>query len=487
MAYDSHGFLAKCMNEYGDGSPFFLDGAGERLLFILDPEHIKGALNNSAELDPNPFIHDKIMGALMSSPKAAIDYYNSPESNTDYIQTAHIRQHTTSSNLGLLVQRLFDVMKRTISETLASTPDGTWHDIPDLYAFLEYHLSYGITETLLGSSIIESYPEIVTDLWIHIEATDQFFMGLPRFVIPKAYAARDRLLSAIRTWTIKSEALRQANAVNTVWDPVAGSGLLQEREKLYSEMPGHGIEGRSAQTLGLLYGGTSLTVPVTFWYLFETLRNPDLQQRVLSEMQSHVHEKTKAYNFMQLTSRPLFQSLHAETTRMYSSNLAVREVTSETWKLDGKYTVPKGTQVFISHKFAGQFTKGWKSIRPQTVAKPLDTFWPERYLVNTSTSPSTSTPTSTPTPSNKTDNRSKFSDAGLSGSWTSFGGGEHKCPGRHFARNIGIVTLAVLMGVFEIEVNDLEGARRLDPGNKRKAFGTMRPRERIAGRVRRRV
>ncbi|KAI4669650.1 uncharacterized protein J4E88_009932 [Alternaria novae-zelandiae] len=325
-------------DQLGNSLPFFLNSAGERLLFILDPEHIKGALNNSAELDPNPFIHDKIIGALISSPKAAINYYNSPESNTDYI-----RQHTTGSNLGLLVQRLFDVMERTISEPLASTPDGTWHEIPDLYAFLEYHLSYGITETLLGT-----------------------------------YAARDRLLSAIRTWTIKSEALRQANAVNTVWDPVAGSGLLQEREKLYSEMPGHGMEGRSTQTLGLLYGGTSLTVPVTFWYLFETLRNPELQQRVLSEMKVHVNEETKAYNFMQLTSRPLFQSLHAETTRMYSSNLAVREVTSDVWKLDGKYTVPKGTQVFISHKFAGQFTQGWRAIRPHTVAKPLDTFWPER-------------------------------------------------------------------------------------------------------------
>jgi hypothetical protein len=445
---------------------------------ILDPEHVKGALNNSAELDPNPFIHDKIMGALMGSPQAAIDYYNSPKSNTDYIQTTHIRQHTTGTNLGLLVQRLFDVMKRTISQSLASTPDGQWQDIPDLYALLEYHLSYGITETLLGTSIIASYPEIITDLWIHIEATDQFFMGLPRFVIPKAYAARDRLLSAIRTWTIQSEALRHANAVNTVWDPVAGSGLLQEREALYSEMPGHGIEGRSAQTLGLLYGGTSLTVPVTFWYLFETLRNPELRQNVESEMANHENKETEAYNFMPLASRPLLQSLHAETTRMYSSNLAVREVTTESWKLDKKYSVPKGTQVFISHKFAGHFTKGWNGIRPQTTIKPLDTFWPERYLVNTSTATSSD---------DKNDKREKFSDAGLSGSWTSFGGGEHKCPGRHFARNIGIVTLAVFLGVFEIEVVDLEGARRLDPGNKKKAFGTMRPKERIPARIRRRV
>jgi cytochrome P450 len=75
----------------------------------------------------------------------------------------------------------------------------------------------------------------------------------------------------------------------------------------------------------------------------------------------------------------------------------------------------------------------------------------------------------------------------LSGNWTSFGGGEHKCPGRHFARNIGIVTLAIFMGEFEIEVVDMQGARALDPGNKKKAFGTMRPKQKIAARIRKRV
>jgi hypothetical protein len=451
------------------------------MLVILDPEHIKGALNNSAELDPNPFIHDKIMGALMGSPKAAIDHYKSENGNTDYIQTTHIRQHTTGSNLGLLDKRLFDVMKRTISETLNNVPQGEWKDIPDLYAFLEYHVSHAIAETLLGSSIISTYPEIITDLWIHIEATDQFFMGLPRFLIPKAYAARDRLLGAIRSWAVESEALRKANAVNTTWDPVAGSGLLQEREKLYGEMPGHGVEGRSAQTLGLLYGGTSLTVPVTFWLFFETLRSPGLQQRVLTEINNHANQETQAYNFSQLSVRPLLQSLHAETTRMYSSNLAVREVITDSYALDAKYSVPKGTQVFISHKYAGQFTQGWSSIRPQAVSKPLDTFWPERYLVSSNNNNNSNNA------SDRDGKREKFSDAGLSGSWTSFGGGEHKCPGRHFARNIGIVTLAVFMGVFEIEVSDLEGARALDPGNRQKAFGTMRPKERIGARIRRRV
>ncbi|KAB2110774.1 hypothetical protein AG0111_0g2155 [Alternaria gaisen] len=471
-----HSLIAQCIvaiavvNQYGDGSPFYLDAAGQKLLVVLDPEHVRGVLNSSSECDPNPFIHDKIMGALMGSPQEAIDHYKSENGNTDYIQTTHIRQHTTGSNLGLLAKRLFDVMKRTVTESLSSIPEGEWKDIPDLYDFIEYHASYGIAETLLGTSIM--YPGIISDLWIHIEATDQFFMGLPRFLIPKAYAARDRLLNAIRAWTKESEVLRKQNAVNTTWDPIAGSGLLQEREELYSKMAGHGVDGRSAQTLGLLYGGTSLTVPVTFWYFFETLRDPSLHRRVLDEIRNGVNEETQGYNFMQLSARPLLQSLHAETTRMYSSNLAVREVTAPTYMLDEKYTIPKGTEVYLSHKYNGQFTPGWKAARPQATAKPLDTFWAERYLVSGS---------------GNDDKRGKFSDAGLSGNWTSFGGGEHKCPGRHFARNIGIVTLAIFMGEFEIEVVDMEGARALDPGNKKKAFGTMRPKQKIAARIRKRV
>jgi hypothetical protein len=43
------------------------------------------------------------------------------------------------------------------------------------------------------------------------------------------------------------------------------------------------------------------------------------------------------------------------------------------------------------------------------------------------------------------------------------------------------------MGEFEIEVVDMQGARALDPGNKKKAFGTMRPKQKIAARIRKRV
>jgi cytochrome P450 len=82
--------------------------------------------------------------------------------------------------------------------------------------------------------------------------------------------------------------------------------------------------------------------------------------------------------------------------------------------------------------------------------------------------------------------RDRFSDAGLTGNWTSFGGGEHKCPGRHFARNIGIVALAVLLGEFECELVDREGQKDIGPKIKETAFGKMEPTRKVAARLRRR-
>lgn len=400
--------LTYARNKFGDGSPFFVNAAGQKYLILLDSAHIRGVLRSTTELDPNPFIHEKILGALMGSPRAAIDYYKSGEGNTDHVQTTHIRQHTTGASLDYLDKRVFETLRRSIGQALSPQAGSTWMEIPDLYAFFEHHVTTAIAETLLGSAIVQSYPRFIEDLWIHIEYTDHFFLGLPRFLIPKAYAARDRLLNNIRHWSRKSQSLRQQNAVDTCWDAVAGSALLQEREKLYGEMPGHDEHGRAAQTLGLLYGGTSVTVPITFWYFFETARERSLHHRVLAEVETHAIPKSSSYDFTQLTECPLLRSMHAETTRYYSSNLTVREVIVPKYALDAKYTIEKGTTVFILSKYVGQVTSAWAQARPQTVTKPLETFWPERFIVAEKGKPE------------------RFSDVGLSGNWTSFGGGEHK-------------------------------------------------------------
>lgn len=440
------------------------------MLFVRDPEHVKTVLMSAQHFDPNPFIHDKILRALMDSPQKTVDYYNSPGVNTDYIQITHIRQHTTGSGLSLLDKRMFDLMKQSVQQALEVAPGTEWKHVPDLFDFITYHVTRAILISILGSSMVDEYPQLIDDLWKLIEATPEFFMGLPHFAMPKSYAARDRLLVKLREYSIKSEELRKSNQADTKWDPVAGSGLLQEREKMYSELPGHDVQARASQTLGLLYGATSLVVPITFWYLFEILRDPKMHAYVSSEIEAHATPESGMYNFMQLATLPLIQSLHAETTRLYSSNLAVRQVTSPVFNLDDKYTVTKGTDIFISNKFNAQFSAAWAQARPNALERPLDVFWAERFLVD----------------GKGRDKKESFSDAGLSGNWTSYGGGEHKCPGRHFARHIGLVTLAILMGEFEIEMVDKEAASKTVPPIKKAAWGTMKPTGKVGVRIRKR-
>jgi cytochrome P450 len=220
--------------------------------------------------------------------------------------------------------------------------------------------------------------------------------------------------------------------------------------------------------IGGICSGNSITPPLTFWYLFATLTSPSLLAQIISELTSHFDSNTDTYDFTQLTVRPILQSLHAETTRYYSSNVAVRVVTSPTFALDDKYTIKKGTTIFFYNKFTGLFTPGWNAARPETTKHPLDEFWAERFLTSGQ------------------GKRERFTDAGLAGSWTSFGGGEHKCPGRHFARNIGIVALAVFLGECEVELLDAEGAKGKVPGVRNGAFGKMEPVGKVGARVRRR-
>jgi cytochrome P450 len=184
-------------------------------------------------------------------------------------------------------------------------------------------------------------------------------------------------------------------------------------------------------------------------------------QSITSLIHTHFDPQTRTYDFTTLTSDPLLQSLHAETTRLYASNVAVRVVTTPSFALDEKYTIEKDTTLFIYTKYTSLFAPGWAAARPHTVTKPLDVFWPQRFL----------------------DSKGKFSEAGLSGCWTSYGGGEHKCPGRLYARNTAVVALAVLLGELECEVQGgLGGGRDVDVW--RTAFGKMMPSGKIGGRVR---
>lgn len=456
-------------NKYGGETPFFIDGAGQKVLILLNPKHVKHVLRSAHECDPNPFVHAEIMHQLMGSPKAAVDYYESQECTVDFDQMVQVRQHCTSTALPALDERMFDTLKRNVLDACASAEG--WTGIADLYAFFENRATRTIMEVLLGSDIVEKYPTFAADMWTFIEDTDLFLLGLPQFLNAKAYATRARLLKHLRELSSNHDILNADKTFRSnEWHPVAGSILMQEREKMYPTLPGHDLEARAAQTLGILYASTSILVPVSFWLCYETLRTPVLFDRVTRELKNSRDVHSRQHDFSQLSSTPFLQSLHAEACRKYGITIPARRVVVPTFALDEKYIVPKGTTIIMPSKYAGQYTSGWAAVRTSLVERPLDQFWPERFLVN-----------------KKEEEKERFSDAGLIGNWTSFGGGAHHCPGRFWARNIGMVMLAVLVEEFEIQIEDAETASTFDPVWNESAFGTARPRGKIAARIRKRT
>jgi cytochrome P450 len=81
----------------------------------------------------------------------------------------------------------------------------------------------------------------------------------------------------------------------------------------------------------------------------------------------------------------------------------------------------------------------------------------------------------------------KFTTSRLNTCMLPFGGGSHKCPGRHFAKSIGVAVMAVLLDEYEIVLGDMEGAKRATPAVGDMAFGAIKPKRKIAARIRMRV
>lgn len=93
--------------------------------------------------------------------------------------------------------------------------------------------------------------------------------------------------------------------------------------------------------------------------------------------------------------------------------------------------------------------------------RPADAFWAERFL----------------TPDGA------FSLDGKQGKYMPYGMGEHMCPGRHFAKYEMLLTVAVLMERFEIELLGPDGWKP-DDDLGRYGFGSVHPKQKVEARIR---
>lgn len=223
-------------------------------------------------------------------------------------------------------------------------------------------------------------------------------------------------------------------------------------------------------------------MPSTFWHIFEILRDDKLRQRVERELGPRNSLGSKSWKFMDLCASPMLQSMQSEVTRLRMATAVIRNVDSDDFLLGGQYAIPKGTTVLAFPSHAALQTEAWRKVRPQTIARPLEEFWAERFLV-----PDTRKVAAKDTEKDSSNGRGKtmkYSMEGLNALHFTFGGGQNMCPGRAWAKNIQIATLAVLFGEYELELVDAAGADSLIPALRKTSVGIIKPLGKIAVRIR---
>jgi hypothetical protein len=131
--------------------------------------------------------------------------------------------------------------------------------------------------------------------------------------------------------------------------------------------------------------------------------------------------------------------------------------------------------------------------------RPLDTFWADRFLIYPNDPKSGPLRKEYATEDevlrdgkhpvgieNSSGNSPVFSMDGVGGGWIPYGGGQRMCPGRHFAKQEIIGTLALLLTDFEIQLN-LRNKTMPESDMRFFPFGGLPPTAKIPFKIRRRA
>lgn len=236
------------------------------------------------------------------------------------------------------------------------------------------------------------------------------------------------------------------------------------------------------------------SVPAACWFLIQTLHDPSLKTRVVERLEAAAlpdeqepkdkQKQSFRFDITKLTEDALLQSIYAETLRLRVAVLVVRQPTRDNFSLGG-WHIKKGETVSLSTRNELLDPDFWNA---GTAADPhpLDTFWADRFLVNPAdpqSGPMRDPKRRATKPNNGGGNEPYFSLDGCTWNWVPFGGGRNLCPGRHFAKREIMLTSAIFLKAFDIE---LLSDQMPGPDESVFGFGTMPPNAKMPCRIRRR-
>ncbi|KAK0657951.1 cytochrome P450 [Cercophora newfieldiana] len=310
-----------------------------------------------------------------------------------------------------------------------------------VWKFLQHHQTECAGRAMCGDLVFDTTPDYLDGLFGYELALLPVGFGPPRWLNPKPHRARDRWLAMNRRYM--AQALQDydwtAAPVDDGWDPVFGSPFMRQlvRWGLDAGLDVQTIAGMCGQQMSNL---NSNSVPATAWCIMNALTcsDPDLLPNLRREAEAALlpgGDADSLFDMPKLLSSPWLQAVYTETLRLRVSFSIVREAERAT-TLDG-FTIPNGAMVQAPIPLA-HYNEGVWGVK----GHPADEFWPRRHLQLVGDE-------------DKETKKGKFTfsiSSQRSGYFFPYGGGITMCPGRNFAKQEIIGTLALFLTWFDVEV-----------------------------------
>lgn len=176
-----------------------------------------------------------------------------PEHMHDFQVKTSIK-YLSGKHILAISERYLSVLKSRLVEL--EIPTDSWIEISDFYTWLQSQITPSVIEAMMGSQLLEMYPGIVEDFWEFEHQVANYSRSLPRWMIPSAYKARDRLLANIKAWNRLANCesdYRQHGEDRPEWDKFFGSKYIKARED-YMRKYGMNDDSIVSENLALIFG-----------------------------------------------------------------------------------------------------------------------------------------------------------------------------------------------------------------------------------------
>lgn len=231
------------------------------------------------------------------------------------------------------------------------------------------------------------------------------------------------------------------------------------------------------------FRANSNIVPTVAWCILDTICRPDLLSKVHAELHS-IEKLHPPGSFEQLMpdflSNLLFQSIYCEELRLRNSSIIQRSPISSNFKI-GPWKFPRNDMILMSIWFAGRDKSVWNE--GVDGEHDVEDFWPERFIVYPNDPHSGPRKLETSKHVSETITEPKLVTDTVNGSFIPYGGGQKICPGRFFAKQEAIGSMAMFLLKFDIE---LIGGQSPEPDLSYFALGVLPPKGKYPARLRRR-